>query len=168
MLCWVSDLPEHREWLYRVAKDLQRFRHPKGGYIEWDTNYTAMCAGVEDGESSVLSENGDPIMDLLYSLNWLPTGFAVAYYTTGDEWFKQLWTEICQFLANIQIKSGNPLINGIWPRAFDADLREVYGVPNDVGWAPWSVESGWTVAEIASGMILGLMEEEVKPRFQNC
>ena len=168
MLCWVSDLAEHREWLYRVAKDLQRFRHPNGGYIEWDTNYTAMCAGVEDGESSVLCENGDPIMDLLYSLNWLPTGLAVAHYTTGDEWFKELWMEICQFLANIQIKSGNKLINGVWPRAFDADLREVYGVPNDVGWAPWSVESGWTVAEIASGMMLGLMEEEIKSRFRSC
>ena len=168
MLSWVSDATEHKEWLYRVAKDLQRFRHPKGGYIEWDTNYTAMCAGVEDGESSVLCENGDPIMDLLYSLNWLPNGFAVAYYATGDEWFKQLWTEICQFLANIQIKSKNERINGVWPRAFDADLREVYGVPNDVGWAPWSVESGWTVAEIASGMILGLMEEEVKSKFQSC
>lgn len=165
MLCWVSDEPKHKEWLYRVANDLQRFRHLSGGYIEWDTNYTALCAGVADGESSVLCENGDPIMDLLYSLNWLPMGFAVAYYTTGDAWFKQLWTEICQFLAGIQIKSKNEFIDGVWPRAFDADLREVYGVPNDVGWAPWSVESGWTIAEIASGMMLGLMEEEVKSKF---
>ena len=29
--------------------------------------------------------------DLLYSVNWLPMGFAYAYYATGDEWFKQLY-----------------------------------------------------------------------------
>lgn len=167
MLCWVSDSEEHKKWLYRVARDLQRFRHLGGGYIEWDTDYTAACAGVENGESSVLSENGDPIMDMLYSLNWLPMGFAVAHYVTGDKWFKQLWEEICSFLASVQIKSNNPLINGIWPRAFDADLREVYGVPNDVGWAPWSVESGWTVAEIASGMMMGLLGDKIASLFCN-
>ena len=122
---------------------------------------------MENGESSVLSENGDPIMDMLYSLNWLPMGFAVAHYVTGDKWFKQLWEEICSFLASVQIKSNNPLINGIWPRAFDADLREVYGVPNDVGWAPWSVESGWTVAEIASGMMMGLLGDKIASLFCN-
>ena len=166
MLYWTSNSVEHKKWLYRVVEDLQRFHHRSGGYIEWDTNYTALCSGVEDGECSVLAENGNPVMDLLYSLNWLPMGFAVAYYVTGDKWFKELWEEICGFLAGIQIKSSNPLIDGVWPRSFDADIREVYGVPNDVGWAPWSVESGWTVAEIASGMMMGMMEDKVKALFR--
>ena len=152
-LCLARDTDEHRAWLYRVARDLQAFRHPGGGYIEWDTGYTAACAGVSDGESSVLCENGDPVMDLLYSLNWLPMGFIAAYYATGDSWFKGLWDDIARFLASIQIESDDPLIDGVWPRAFDADRREVYGVPNDVGWAPWSVESGWTVAGICAGMM---------------
>jgi hypothetical protein len=29
---------------------------------------------------------------------------------------------------------------------------EVYGVPHDIGWGPCSVESGWTVGEILTGM----------------
>ncbi len=165
MLYWVSGDATHREWLYKVTRDLQRFRHPKGGYIEWDTGYTATCAGNRDGESSVLAENGNPVLDLLYSLNWLPHSFALAYYVTGDNWFKQLWEEITEFLASIQIRSENQFIDGVWPRAFDADLREVYGVPNDVGWAPWSVETGWTMGEIMSGMLLGMLESKVKAMF---
>ena len=166
MLYWISGADDHKGWLYQVARDLQRFRHPGGGYIEWDTNYTAACAGVVDGESSVLCENGNPVMDLLYSLNWLPMGFIMAYYVTGDRWFKQLWEELTRFLASIQIASDDKLIDGVWTRAFDADIREVYGVPNDIGWAPWSVESGWTMGEIASGMFMGLIEKEAWPRFR--
>ena len=93
-------------------------------------------------------------------------GFIIAYYVTGDKFFHQLWRETCEFLAGVQISSRNKLIDGVWPRAFDADLREIYGVPNDVGWAPWSVESGWTMAEISSGMMLGLIEKEAKDCFK--
>ena len=166
LLYWISGAEEHRAWLYQVARDLQRFRHTGGGYIEWDTDYTASCAGVQDGESSILCENGNPVMDLLYSLNWLPMGFIMAYYATGDIWFKQLWDEITRFFASIQIESDDKLIDGVWTRAFDADLREVYGVPNDIGWAPWSVEAGWTMSEIPSGMFLGLIEKDVIGRFR--
>ena len=158
-LALVSGAPEHRAWLERVCDDLQAFRHPGGGYIEWDTGYTAVCAGVAGGESSVLCENGNPVMDLLYSLNWLPLGFAMAYFATGEEKYYGLWRDIAAFLSSIQSFSDDPLIDGVWARGFDADLREVYGVPNDVGWAPWAVESGWTVAEIASGLMLGLMKD---------
>ena len=137
------------------------FAHPNGGYKEWDEGYIATCAGVADGESSVLSENGDPVADMLYSLNWLPMGFAAAYLTTHDEKFKTLWHEIAAFFSKVQIVSENKLINGVWPRSIDLDAFEVYGVPNDVGWAPWSVESGWTVAEIVSGLLMGeIIEKE--------
>ncbi|NLO83681.1 MAG: hypothetical protein GX094_11620, partial [Clostridiales bacterium] len=49
----VTDDREKKEWLYRVAADLNRFRHPKGGFLEWDTGYIACCAGGRDGEASV-------------------------------------------------------------------------------------------------------------------
>lgn len=166
MLYWATGKEEHKQWIYRIAKDLQRFRHPNGGYVEWDTGLTAIAASVDDGECTLISENGNPIMDILYTLNWMPIAFMVCYFVTGDVWFKELWEDICKFLARVQIKSDNPLINGAWPRAFDADMNEIYGVPNDVGWAPWSVESGWSMGPIATGMMMGLMADELKPKFE--
>jgi len=161
LLYWVTEDEEKKTWLYKVTEDLMVFAHPNGGYKEWDEGYIATCAGVADGESSVLSENGDPVADMLYSLNWLPMGFAAAYLTTHDEKFKTLWHEIAAFFSKVQIVSENKLINGVWPRSIDLDAFEVYGVPNDVGWAPWSVESGWTVAEIVSGLLMGeIIEKE--------
>ena len=161
ILYWVSEDEEEKSWLYRITEDLTRFRHECGGYTEWDTGYLATCAGVAGGESSVLSANGDPVGDLLYSLNWLPMGFAAAYLATKDEYFKELWQGIADFFARSQIISDNKDINGIWPRSIDMDQFEVYGVPNDVGWAPWSVESGWTISEVAAGLILGSMMDRL-------
>lgn len=161
----VTDDPEKKGWLYRVAEDLNRFRHPNGGFCEWDTGHIACCAGGKDGESSVLSENGDPVTDMLYSSNWLPMALCVAYYFTGDGYFREMRDYINHFFATAQIESSDPILDGIWTRSIDMDNREVYGVPNDGGWAPWSVETGWTVGEISSGLILALIEERVKNRF---
>lgn len=155
VLNWVTKDPEKKTWLYRVTEDLCKFKHPNGGFQEWDEGYIATCAGVKDGESSVLSENGDPVADMLYSVNWLPMGFAAAWLITKDPVFENLWQETADFFSRMQIVSENRLINGIWPRSVDLDAFEVYGVPNDVGWAPWSVESGWTVSEIAAGLLFG-------------
>ncbi len=143
----------HKAMLYRVVNDLQPHKHPSGGYREWDTGYKASCSRESTGECSVLTENGDPIADLLYSVNWLPMGFAYAYYATRDEWFKQLWHEIIGFFISCQVISENPALNGSWCRAFDMDLREAYACPHDVGWAACCSESGWTDAEILMGMM---------------
>ena len=166
LLYYVTGQEMHRQWLYRVTKDLQRMRCDCGAYREWDTGYTAVCADVKDGESAVFANNGDPVCDMLYSVNWLPQAYIVAYYVTGDTWFKELWESIVRYFASVQIKSADPQIDGAWSRAIDIAGMEVYGVTNDVGWSPWSVESGWTMAEVTSGMLLGLMEDQIKPLFQ--
>ncbi|MCL2707896.1 MAG: hypothetical protein FWF03_02140, partial [Defluviitaleaceae bacterium] len=134
---------------------------PSGGYLEWDTGYTAVCAGIKDNESSVLSNNGDPIVDMLYSINWLPVGFMQAYFVTGDMYFMELWKCLAKFFISAQIKSDDKMLNGVWTRALDVNLWEVYGVPNDIGWAPWSVESGWTVGEIVTGLLMGRHAERL-------
>ncbi len=143
----------HKAMLCRVNEDLQRRWHPSGGYAEWDTGYRANCSRREAGECSLLAENGDPVADLLYSVNWLPLGFAYAYYATGDRMFFGLWGDIARFFCLAQIQSEDKAIDGAWARAFDMDLREIAGVPHDVGWAPCSIESGWTVAEILTGLM---------------
>lgn len=143
---------KHRNMLYRVTDDLQRFRHPFGGYAEWDTGYTASCSRKSTGECSVLSENGDPVADSLYSSNWLPVGFALAYRATKDKRFCNYWKDIVSFYIKIQAHSEDSLTDGSWCRAFDMDREEAYANPHDVGWAAYSCETGWTAAEIIMGM----------------
>ena len=145
---------KHKEMLYRVVRDLEQHRHPSGGYAEWDTGYKAACSRESSGECSLLTENGDPVADMLYSVNWLPIGFAYAWYATGDEWFGKLWRSVSEFCISIQVISGNPKTDGSWCRAFDMDLHEAYGCPHDAGWATYASESGWTVAEILMGLMM--------------
>lgn len=157
----VTKNKEHLAWLMRVTEDLQKVHHPSGGYMEWDTGYRANCSRREAGECALLASNGDPVVDLLYSANWLPLGFSYAYMATGDEMFREKWNEIAGFMVSCQIHSGEPSLNGSWTRAFDVDRWEIYGVPHDVGWAPCCVESGWTVAEILLGLQFMKVAENV-------
>ena len=98
---------------------------------------------------------------MLYSINWLPAAFIQAYFITGDKYFKELWEDIAKFMISAQLHSGNKKINGGWTRAMDVERMEVFGLPNDLGWGPWAMETGWTVAEIVYGLSLGLLEDEL-------
>ncbi|MEK0312319.1 hypothetical protein [Cohnella sp. 56] len=158
-LYWVTGEQRHKDWLYRVSGDLTKFKHASGGYLEWDTGYAAEIK--EGAESSLLANNGDPVVDMLYSLNWLPMGFAQAFLVTKDPYFRELWEEIARFFIAVQIRSGDKMIDGTWTRALDVELMEVNGLVADAGWGPWAIESGWTVAEIASGLVVGLQSEEL-------
>jgi hypothetical protein len=161
-LYWVTNDAEHKKWLYNVTADLKERMHPGGGFLEWDTGYRAsMRNDMGEGESSLLTKNGDPVIDLLYSNNWLPMAFIQAGWITGDKQFKELWKVSSSFFANAQIKSENPQINGAWARAYDIQRNEVFGSPADSGWGPWAIESGWTVAEVTSGLYMGLLEERL-------
>ncbi|MCR5041574.1 MAG: hypothetical protein K6C36_05660, partial [Clostridia bacterium] len=144
----------HLTMLCRVTDDLEAHRHPFGGYCEWDTGYKAACSRESRGECSLLTENGDPVADLLYSVNWLPVGFAYAYHVTGDGRYRDLWRGIAEFMIRTQAISENPVVDGLWCRAFDMELGEVYGCPHDIGWAAHCSESGWTDAEILMGLML--------------
>lgn len=162
-LYWTTHEEKHKEWLYQVVQDLQKYKHTCGAYLEWDSGYKAERNSDQRGdESSLLHQNGDPVVDLLYSLNWLPIGFMQAYFVTGDSYFVALWEQISKFMVSCQLHSKNPYINGAWARAFDVEQMEVYGIPKDLGWGPWAIESGWTMGEITSGLIMGLLQEDLK------
>ncbi len=158
---------KHKNMLYRVADDLQKHRHPSGGIREWDTGYQASCARTSSGECSVLTENGDPVADLLYSVNWLPIGYITAYKATGDRRFYNSWRDIAAFLLKAQVRSNDPKTDGSWCRAFDMDLHEAYGCPHDAGWAPLCSESGWTDAEILMGLMLPDIFEHTEKESKN-
>ncbi|WP_129721271.1 hypothetical protein [Xylanivirga thermophila] len=160
-LYWITGEDAHREFLYRVVNDLEQYRHSSGSYLEWDEGYKATLSKNEGGECSLLIENGDPVVDMLYSINWLPMAFMQAYFITGDSYFKDLWKNISKFMMDAQISSSDNKLNGGWARGLDVELMEVFASPYDVGWGPWSIESGWTVAEIVSGLIAGCLEEKL-------
>lgn len=150
----------HLEWLYMVVDRLERYRHPSGGYVEYDTGYKAARSHTSDTESSLLADNGDEIVDLLYSCNWLPLAFAYAYLATGDRSFRDKWKSISDFMVSCQIISEDLSLHGAWARAVDLKRMEIYGMPHDVGWGPFCVESGWTVGEILMGLGLGIAIEK--------
>lgn len=165
MQYFATGAQEHKEFLYRVTKDLQRFKHESGAYLEWDTGYTARRGRTVGTECSVLSNNGDPVTDHLYSLNWLPVGFIQSYFVTKDPCFLKLWEDITRYFLKAQLRSDDKTLDGAWARAFDVNLKEVYGVPNDIGWAPWAVETGWTLGEIIIGIQQGLLADELIEKY---
>ena len=152
VLYGVTGKKEHYDWLCKVANDLRKFRYPSGGYAEWDTGYKAFCSRNHKGECALLANNGDPVADLLYSNNWLPLGFAYAYMVTSEDKFYDLWKDSASFVLSAQIHSEDKLLDGAWARAFDLERCENNGIPYDIGWGPYCIESGWTVGEILMGL----------------
>ena len=84
----------------------------------------------------------------------------------GDAYFYDLFCRHAAFLSTAQIHSQDPRIDGAWARGFDAEQMEVCGLPNDVGWGPWAVESGWTVAEICAGLLQGVLKDKLKEFYK--
>lgn len=162
ILYGITKNEEHLNWLKRVTDDLDKYRHPMGGYKEWDTGYTAACSRNHKGECALLAENGDPVADLLYTNNWLPLGFSYAYLVTGDDAFLERWESIASFLASSQMRSDIPHLDGAWARAFDLDRCENYGMPHDAGWGPYCIESGWTIGEILMGLMFMSVAKSTK------
>ncbi len=143
---------QYKQWLYLVADRLERYRHKSGSYCEYDTDYRAARSRTAGTESSLLANNGDPVSDLLYSVNWLPLGFAYAFKATGDKVFEERYLSLIKFLSKIQTVSDDKNLDGCWFRGIDLERYETYGMPHDVGWGTCAVESGWTMAEILMGI----------------
>ncbi len=158
----VTKKKEHYDWLCTVMSYLDKMRAPCGAVPEWDTDYKAKCSRNHTGECALLANNGDPVVDLLYSNNWLPLGYAYAYFATGEERFYKAWCEIASFLLSCQIYSDDKLLHGAWTRAFDIENWESHGVPHDIGWAPCCIETGWTIGEILMGFQFMQQIERIK------
>ena len=66
------------------------------------------------------------------------------------------------FLLRIQLRSdAHPNLDGAWMRSFDYEKWEYWGSSADIGWAAWSIESGWTNAWLASMLILQERKESL-------
>ncbi|MFH1742498.1 MAG: hypothetical protein ABIH23_26130 [bacterium] len=166
-LAWlvrVKDTSEHQRWLHDMTAELLKTQSPCGAIREelgkpGQGDYGPPQSNEEFGkdEATLLQKNGDPVCDLLYTTNFAFLGLHEAAAATGDRFYADAENILAEFLCRIQIHSGQfPELHGGWYRAFDFERWDYWGSSADVGWGPWSIETGWTQAWIAS--VLGMRQ----------
>ena len=155
----IEDTREHRSWLDRIAEDLLARQQPCGAireeigqvYEDGEMRPPRSNESYGTGEASLLHENGDPVCDLLYTLNYALLGLHEAAAATSDAAFASAEDRLVEFLCRVQLRSkDHPYLDGAWMRSFDYNLWENWGSSSDTGWGAWCVETGWTNTWIAS------------------
>jgi hypothetical protein len=154
----VEDTPEHRDWLKLMCAELLAHMQPCGAIAEKigileNGNYPPPMSNEAYGtrEASLLQNNGDPVSDLLYTINFAFLGLHEAFAATGDPHLKEAEDRMADFLCRIQVKSTkHNYLDGAWMRSFDYEMWEYWGSSADLGWAAWCAETGWTNTWIAS------------------
>ncbi len=162
MLVEVEDTPEHRAQLARICDHFINLVNEHGVVPELmgdraKGRYPAPSSNADYGkcEAALVQHNGDPVCDLLYTLNYAFIGLHEAFMATGDGRCRQAGDRLAEFLCRVQAKSAaHAALDGCWLRGFDFELWEYFGNASDSGWGPWCVETGWTNAWIA--LTLGL------------
>jgi len=166
-LAWlvrVADTPEHRAWLREAVAGLLALQDASGGIREelGPTGQGIMPpprSNEEYGlnEASLIQQNGDPVSDMLYTVNFAFLGLHEAAATIKDPAWSAAADKLAQFLVRIQIRSETrPELDGGWFRAFDLRRWEAWASNADAGWGAWAIESGWTQGWITS--VLGLRQ----------
>jgi hypothetical protein len=160
-LAWlirIDDRPEYREWLRRIASDIERCQDESGAIREelgepgrGDMAPPASNSAYGTGEAPLIQTNGDSAADLLYTCNFTFLGLNEAYAATGEDQYRRMAGKLADFLIRIQVKSEKHReLDGGWFRAFDYRQWEYWGSNADSGWGAWSIETGWTQAWIPS------------------
>jgi hypothetical protein len=102
-------------------------------------------------EASLIQQEGDPVADLLYTVNFAFLGLHEAASATKDPAWMRAEDKLAGFLVRIQVRSqARPELDGGWFRAFDMKRWEAWGSNADAGWCAWAIESGWTQGWITS------------------
>lgn len=176
----VDPTEEHAQWLRRVV-DVTLAHQVECGAIR--DFYGALALGnypppqsneaYGTSEASLIQENGDPATDLLYTTNWAFIGLWEASLVLQDSDVQQAVSKLRDFLLRIQLRSDDhSYLDSTWMRSFDYEKWEYWGSSADIGWAAWSVESGWTNAWIVSMLILqerneSLMQLSSRAKFSS-
>ncbi len=163
-LAWLvrlEDTAEHRGWLRRIATDLLASQTGCGAIREEVGSrglgrYAPPASNEDYGttEAPLIQENGDPLADLLYTVNFASLGLREAA-AAGESDCARAEAKLAEFLCRIQARSkALPELDGAWFRAFDYERWEYWGSDADSGWGAWSIETGWTQAWICA--VIGL------------
>ena len=175
----------HLKWLKDIGNELKMY-FVNGTIIEHFGNLSNGNARPPQSnqqygssEAPLEQENGDTVSDTLYTLPFAVWGLHEAYLLTKDSLFGGMLSDLTMYLMETQVfveedKAEHSYLNGSWLRGFDFERKEYFGSSSDIGWGPYSVESGWTVGEILSafGMIMtntsffDVVNAETLPNFE--
>ncbi|MCZ7637638.1 MAG: hypothetical protein M5U12_17350 [Verrucomicrobia bacterium] len=164
-LAWlvrVEDTPEHRAWLREAVEGLLALQDESGAIREelgppGQGMFPPPRSNEEYGgnEASLIQQDGEPVADLLYTVNFAFLGLREAAAATRDPAWIAAENRLADFLVRIQIRSeARPELDGGWFRAFDFRRWEAWASNADVGWGAWAIESGWTQGWITSVLAL--------------
>ncbi|MBI5821519.1 MAG: hypothetical protein HZA88_21330 [Verrucomicrobia bacterium] len=153
-LAWlvrIENTPEHREWLRRIVGDFLKSQAACGAVAEelgapGKEHFRAKPSNESYGttETPLIQANGDPVCDLLYTLNSGFIGLHEAAAATGDAEWRKAEDRLAEFFCRIQTRSDRrPELDGTWFRAFDFGRWDYWASNADAGWGAWSVETGW-------------------------
>lgn len=161
-LAWlvrVSDTPEHRAWLRKIAQKVIDSQDQCGAMGE------SVIAGEQSNEeygtreASLVFSPEDKCADMLYTMNFAFLALHEAAEVTGDKQIKAAEDRMADFLVRIQVRSDRPSeLDGAWFRGFDFKKWDYWGSNADLGWGVWATESGWTQGWIASVFALRQMK----------
>jgi len=165
----VEPTEEHRGWLQFMCDELLRDMRENGVIAE---KIGALEQGVYippqsnerygTSEASLLQQNGDPVCDLLYTVNFAFLGLHEAAGALGGDdgqLVRDAENRLADFLCRIQARSTREsYLDGAWLRSFDFERWEYWGSSSDLDWGAWCVESGWTNSWIAA--VLAMRESK--------
>lgn len=153
-LAWlvrIDDQPQHRQWLDIIVRSFLEGYQNCGAVREelgedGMGKYGRITSNAEYGlqEAPLISKNGDPVADLLYTMNFGFFSLNEAAAATGDPAYAAVVNNMRDFLIKVQVHSpAHTDLNGAWFRAFDYSLWDYWGSNADSGWGPWCTETGW-------------------------
>ncbi|MEO6682223.1 MAG: hypothetical protein ABIN48_05300 [Ginsengibacter sp.] len=163
-LAWlvrIEDTKQHREWLDLIVNKLLEDLDSCGAIMEklgpkGMGRYDKIASNEEYGtkEAPLISNYGDKVTDLLYTLNYSVFSLQEAAAATSNLQYTNALNKIVDFLVKVQVKSqDHPDLNGSWFRAFDYGKWEYWASNADSGWGPWGTQTGWTQSWILNGLI---------------
>lgn len=156
--------PLYLDTLRSLAEYLKNRQGPDGGFAEWDGKCPPSNEAYGVDEASIFQANGDPITDQLYGTPFAAWALPLAYQVTGERVFEELAHGVLDYLSRIQIDDpDDEQLDGTWQRAFDFEAWEYFGSNADIGWGPYCVETGWSVAPALIGAMLYLTGDTFFP-----
>jgi hypothetical protein len=105
----------------------------------------------------------ETITDQLYTTSFAAMNLWMAYKSTADKTYLDLFHRVTDYLVRIQVQSAKPEIDGGWMRGFDYSLWEYYGSNADQSWTTYTLETGWTNAIIDIALALYLTDDGFFP-----
>jgi len=164
-LAWlvrIEDTPQHRQWLDLIVQKLVADMDLSGAIrerlgIKGLGRYDRIASNQEYGtkEAPLISENGDPVADMLYTCNFALFALHEAAAATGNPSYTTATKRLADFLIRIQISAPKHAdLDGAWVRAFDFNQWEYWASNADSGWGPWGTLTGWTQSWIMNGLML--------------